>query len=84
MKPRVESSLASSPIHASSGYVGFARTSVELTSRQDNHPDAGLGASLCNQIADIHRQGSIKEDGQKLETDDALFHFSVGNKSWQL
>lgn len=75
MKPRVV--LISIISHLSEERLYIDRTSVELTSRQDNHPDAGLGTSLCNQVADVHRQGSIKEDGQKLETDDTLYYALV-------
>ncbi|KAL6402495.1 Glucose-repressible protein Grg1 [Ilyonectria robusta] len=48
-------------------------TAVDLACCQDNHPDAGLGVLLGKAVADVDGQGTIKEDGQQLETDNALF-----------
>lgn len=42
-------------------------TSVQLTGRQDNHPDANLGIPLGKTVADIHSQRPIEKHRQQLQ-----------------
>lgn len=44
-------------------------TTVQLTSSEDNHPDASLGITLSNEIGDVEGDRTIKEDCEQFQRD---------------